>query len=168
MGSVWEARDERLQRRGALKQLHPQPGLSPAEAKLAGDRAMREARITARLHHAHAVPVYDVVDFDGQPCLIMQYLPSKSLQALIKERGTVAPAEVARVGAQLAGALAAAHQVGIVHRDVKPGNVLIDDEGTAKITDFGISHAVDDVALTSTGMVTGTPAFLAPEVARGV
>jgi eukaryotic-like serine/threonine-protein kinase len=168
MGSVWEAWDERLQRRVALKQLHPQPGLSPAEAKLAGDRAMREARITARLHHPHAVPVYDVVDFDGQPCLIMQYLPSKSLQALIKERGTISPAEVARIGGQVAEALAAAHQVGIVHRDVKPANVLIDHDGEAKITDFGISHAIDDVALTSTGMVTGTPAFLAPEVARGV
>jgi serine/threonine protein kinase len=168
MGSVWEARDERLQRRVALKQLHPQPGLSAAEAKLAGDRAMREARITARLHHPHAVPVYDVVDFDGQPCLIMQYLPSKSLQALIKDRGTLTSGEVARIGSQVAGALAAAHQVGIVHRDVKPGNVLIDEEGAAKITDFGISHAVGDVALTSTGMVTGTPAFLAPEVARGV
>jgi serine/threonine protein kinase len=168
MGSVWEAWDERLQRRVALKQLHPQPGLSPAETKLASDRAMREARITARLHHPHAVPVYDVVDFDGQPCLIMQYLPSKSLQALIKDRNVLSAGEVARIGGQVAGALAAAHQVGIVHRDVKPANVLIDEEGSAKITDFGISHAVGDVALTSTGMVTGTPAFLAPEVARGV
>jgi serine/threonine protein kinase len=168
MGTVWEAWDDRLQRRVALKQLHPQPGLSPAEGKLAGDRVMREARITARLHHPHAVPVYDVVDFDGQPCLIMQYLPSKSLQQLIKDRGLLAPADVARIGGEVASALAAAHQVGIVHRDVKPANVLIDEEGSAKITDFGISHAVDDVALTSTGMVTGTPAFLAPEVARGV
>lgn len=168
MGTVWEAWDDRLQRRVALKQLHPQPGLSPAEAKLAGDRVMREARITARLHHPHAVPVYDVVDFDGQPCLIMQYLPSKSLQELIKDRGLLGPADVARIGSEIAGALAAAHQVGIVHRDVKPANVLIDEEGSAKITDFGISHAVDDVTLTSTGMVTGTPAFLAPEVARGV
>jgi len=79
MGSVWEAWDERLHRRVALKQLHPQPGLSAADAHLASNRAMREARITARLYHANAVPVYDAVDHDGMPCLIMQYLPSTSL-----------------------------------------------------------------------------------------
>ncbi|HEV7203884.1 MAG TPA: serine/threonine-protein kinase [Jatrophihabitans sp.] len=168
MGSVWEAWDERLHRRVALKQLHPQPGLSKADAALAGNRAMREARITARLHHAHAVPVYDVVDFEGQPCLIMQYLPSRSLQSLLTERGVLEVDEVARIGSQVASALAAAHQAGIVHRDVKPGNVLIDEDGSAKLTDFGISHALGDVSLTSTGMVTGTPAFLAPEVARGI
>ncbi|MDP9092499.1 MAG: serine/threonine protein kinase [Actinomycetota bacterium] len=167
MGSVWEAWDERLRRRVALKQLHPQPGLSPAEAHLASNRAMREARITARLHHAHAVPVYDVVDHDGMPCLIMQYLPSKSLQNVLAERGTLSVAEVARIGSEVAAALAAAHEVGIVHRDVKPANVLIDSTGSAKLTDFGISHALGDVTLTSTGMVTGTPAFLAPEIARG-
>lgn len=168
MGSVWEAWDERLQRRVALKQLHTQPGLSAAEAHLASNRAMREARITARLHHANAVPVYDAVDHDGMPCLIMQYLPSKSLQSALAERGTLTVAEVARIGSEVGAALAAAHEVGIVHRDVKPGNVLIDSEGSAKLTDFGISHAMGDITLTSTGMVTGTPAFLAPEVARGV
>jgi eukaryotic-like serine/threonine-protein kinase len=168
MGSVWEAWDERLHRRVALKQLHPQPGLTAADAHLASKRAMREARITARLHHANAVPVYDAVDHDGMPCLIMQYLPSTSLQNLLTERGTLSIAEVARIGSEVAAALAAAHEVGIVHRDVKPGNVLIDSEGSAKLTDFGISHAMGDVTLTSTGMVTGTPAFLAPEVARGI
>jgi hypothetical protein len=168
MGSVWEAWDERLQRRVALKQLHPHPGLSAADAHVASSRAMREARITARLHHANAVPVYDAVDHDGMPCLIMQYLPSKSLQDALAERGTLSIPEVARIGSEVAAALAAAHEVGIVHRDVKPGNVLIDSEGSAKLTDFGISHALGDVSLTSTGMVTGTPAFLAPEVARGI
>jgi eukaryotic-like serine/threonine-protein kinase len=168
MGSVWEAWDERLHRRVALKQLHPQPGLNAADAHLASNRAMREARITARLHHPNAVPVYDAVDHDGMPCLIMQYLPSTSLQNLLKERGTLSIAEVARIGSEVAAALAAAHEVGIVHRDVKPGNVLIDSEGSAKLTDFGISHALGDVTLTSTGMVTGTPAYLAPEVARGI
>jgi serine/threonine protein kinase len=167
MGTVWEAHDERLQRTVALKQLRLQPGLSKADTDIAIQRAMREARITARLHHPNAVQVYDIVDDDGQPSLVMQYVPSTSLQDIIRDRGPLPAAEVARIGTQVAAALAAAHRAGIVHRDVKPGNVLIADDGSAKITDFGISHAFDDVTLTSTGMVTGTPAYLAPEVARG-
>jgi serine/threonine protein kinase len=168
MGSVWRAWDDVLQRPVALKQLHPQPGLTPEQAQLASSRAMREARITARLHHPNAVPVYDVVDYQGQPCLVMQYLPSRSLQAVLADRGALTVPEVARIGSEVAAALAAAHRAGVVHRDVKPGNILIDQEGTAKVTDFGISHALGDATLTSTGIVTGTPAFLAPEVARGV
>ncbi len=167
MGSVWEAWDERLHRRVALKQLHPQPGLSPQDASIATERVLREARLTARLHHPNAVPVYDVVDADGLPCLVMQYLPSTSLQALLAARGPLPVAEVARIGADVAAALAAAHRAGIIHRDVKPGNVLIDDSGSAKLTDFGIARALGDASLTSTGLVTGTPAYLAPESARG-
>ena len=167
MGVVWEARDERLERPVAVKQLRPQVGLSPEEAELAKNRAMREARITARLHHRNAVPVFDVVEHEGQPCLIMQFLPSVPLSKEIREGGPLSAAEAARVGAQIASALAAAHQLGIVHRDVKPGNILITDDGTALISDFGISHALGDATLTSTGLVHGTPAYLAPEVARG-
>lgn len=167
MGSVWEAWDELLQRPVAVKQLLLQPESNEGDSRLASSRAMREARITARLHHPHAVPVYDIVEQDGRPCLIMQYLPSRSLQALLNDKGVLAAPVVARIGAEVASALAAAHEAGIVHRDVKPGNVLITEDGSAKLTDFGVSHAVGDVNLTSTGMVTGTPAFLAPEVARG-
>jgi eukaryotic-like serine/threonine-protein kinase len=167
MGVVWEGWDERLHRKVAVKQLRVQPGLSESEATIARNRAMREARNTARLHHPHAVPVYDVVEHDGQPCLIMEFLPSISLQEAIRQRGTLPPAEVARIGSEVAKALAAAHRAGIVHRDVKPGNVLIAEDGTTKLTDFGISHALGDVTLTATGMLTGTPAYLAPEVARG-
>lgn len=167
MGVVWEAWDERLHRTVAVKQLHAQIGLSDAEAHLANERAMREARITARLDHPNAVPVFDVVEHDGQPCLIMQFLPSEPLSIVLRERHRLPYAEVARIGAQVASALAAAHRLGIVHRDVKPGNVLIARDGTARISDFGISHALGDVTLTSTGMVHGTPAYLAPEVARG-
>jgi serine/threonine protein kinase len=167
MGVVWKGWDERLHRSVAIKQLRLQPGLSPSEAATARDRAMREARITARLQHPHAVPVYDVVEHDDRPCLIMQFVPSISLQEAIGHRGTLPPIEVARIGSEVATALTAAHQAGIVHRDVKPGNVLLAEDGTAKLTDFGISHVLGDVTLTATGMVTGTPAYLAPEVARG-
>ncbi len=167
MGVVWEAWDERLRRPVAVKQLHPHRGVSDDETTLANARAMREARITARLHHPHAVPVFDVVEQDGQPCLIMQYLPSTSLHQVLGERGRLSPGETARIGAEVASALSAAHRSGIVHRDVKPANILIAEDGSAKITDFGISHAMGDATLTSAGMVTGTPAYLAPEVARG-
>ena len=167
MGTVWEAWDELLQRPVAVKQLLPQTGVGHEEAQVAVDRAMREARITARLHHPNAVPVYDVVEHEGRPCLIMQYVPSRSLQQILTEKGVLEPAVVAGIGAEVASALAAAHQAGIVHRDVKPSNVLITEDGTAKLTDFGVSHAAGDVTLTSVGMVTGTPAYLAPEVARG-
>jgi len=128
---------------------------------------MREARITARLHHRNAVPVFDVVEHEGQPCLVMQFVPSVPLSRRLRERGPLGVPETAAVGAQVASALAAAHQLGIVHRDVKPGNVLLADDGTAMISDFGISHALGDATLTSTGLVHGTLAYLAPEVARG-
>lgn len=167
MGHVWLAWDERLNRAVAVKQLHSPVGLGESEAGIAHERAMREARNTARLHHPNAVPVFDVVDDDGRPCLVMQYLPSHSLQAVLTERGPLPVREVARLGSELASALAAAHRADLVHRDVKPGNVLLAEDGTARITDFGISHALGDASLTSTGMVTGTPAYLAPEVARG-
>ncbi len=167
MGEVWEAWDERLERRVALKQLHHQSGLSGSDAELANLRAMREARITARLHHPHAVPVFDVVEHEGQACLIMQFIPSMTLSAVLAEGGPLEPDEAAQVGAQIAGALATAHALGIVHRDVKPGNILIAEDGAALISDFGISRALGDATLTTSGMVHGTPAFLAPEVARG-
>jgi eukaryotic-like serine/threonine-protein kinase len=167
MGIVWEAWDERLERRVALKQLHRQTAGSPAEAELANKRAMREARLTARLHHPHAVPVFDVVEQQGQLWLIMQFIPSLTLAAVLEEAGPLQPNEAAQVGAQVASALAAAHAVGIVHRDVKPGNILIAEDGAALISDFGIAHALGDATLTSSGMIHGTPAYLAPEVARG-
>jgi hypothetical protein len=167
MGTVWEAWDELLDRRVALKELHSAPGLTAEEAELANERALREARITARLSHRHAVPVFDVVQHAGRPCIVMPFIPSETLSAVLREGGPLAVEEAAGVGAQVSAALAAAHAAGIVHRDVKPGNILIADDGAAMISDFGISHALGDVTLTSTGEVHGTPAYLAPEVARG-
>ncbi|GAA3461152.1 serine/threonine-protein kinase [Saccharothrix longispora] len=166
MGIVWRAHDELLDREVAVKQLR-MPDLTPDEAEVARARAMREARNAARLHHPHAVALFDVVVEDGRPWLVMEHLPSRSLAGLLAEDGAVGPAETARIGGQVAAALAAAHAAGIVHRDVKPSNVLIGRDGTVKLTDFGISRATGDGTLTDSGMITGTPAYLAPEVARG-
>ncbi|HEY3258904.1 MAG TPA: serine/threonine-protein kinase [Pseudonocardiaceae bacterium] len=183
MGVVWLANDERLGRTVALKKLVPSPlsvhvvgrdGIGHSTAR-ASERMMREGRIAAKLHHPNAISVFDVTDHAGTPWLVMEYLPSRSLATVLAEQGPLPAREVAGIGRQLADALAAAHAAGIVHRDVKPGNVLL-AEGpgsgaasgiVAKLTDFGISRAADDVTLTSTGVLSGTPAYLAPEVARG-
>jgi len=168
MGAVWQAHDEVLGRTVAIKQLLLQPHLDQHDAEDARQRTMREGRIAARLHHPNAISVFDVVtDDNGQPCLIMEYLNSTSLAAVLQERRTLPPTEVARIGAQVAAALREAHAVGIVHRDIKPGNILLGGNGVVKITDFGISRAKDDVTVTKTGMIAGTPAYLAPEVAIG-
>lgn len=167
MGIVWQAWDERLHRPVALKMLRTQPELTDRERQLATDRAMREARISAGLHHPHAVTVFDVAEHEGQPCIVMQLIESTPLSDLLREHGTLTPAETARIGAEVGSALAAAHKMRIVHRDIKPGNVLITEDGSAMISDFGISHALGDATITATGMIHGTPAYLAPEVARG-
>ncbi len=167
MGVVWQAQDERLHRTVAIKQLLLPSGMGHVEADEANRRTLREGRITARLHHPHAIAVYDVAEHEGQPYLIMEYMPSSSLASVLSIQGVLQPDKVARIGSQIASALAAAHAVGIVHRDIKPGNVLLADDGMVKITDFGISHAVGDVTVTATGILVGTPAYLAPEVAQG-
>ncbi|MGQ0778779.1 MAG: protein kinase domain-containing protein [Pseudonocardiales bacterium] len=167
MGVVWQAHDERLHRTVAVKQLSLHSGMSEIEADEANRRAMREGRIAARLHHPHAITVYDVAEHEGKPCLIMEYLHSESLSTVLEIRGPLPAEEVAKIGSQLASALTAAHAAGIVHRDIKPGNVLLAEDGTAKITDFGISRAVGDGTLTGTGILAGTPAYLAPEIAQG-
>lgn len=167
MGVVWEAHDDRLNRSIAIKQLRTQHGATDAETEVITQRAIREARISARLQHPYAVSVFDVVEHEGKPCIVMELVPSMPLSEVMRELGSLDPQEAARVGAQVASALAAAHALGIVHRDIKPGNILIGDDGTARICDFGISRAYGDATLTMTGMITGTPAYLAPESARG-
>ncbi len=167
MGVVWRAVDVRLDRPVAVKQLLLPPGLNATETEKARQRAFREGRIAARLQHPNAISVYNVADHEGHPVLVMEYLPSRSLSDLLDERGVLPPPEVAGIGAQVAAALVNAHEAGVIHRDVKPGNILIADDGIAKITDFGISRAAGDITVTSTGLLAGTPAFLSPETARG-
>ncbi|WP_433598549.1 protein kinase domain-containing protein [Nocardia sp. CA-135953] len=166
-GVVWRAIDERLQRSVAVKQIHIKPSLPEAERDVVRQRAIREARNAARFQHPNAIVVFDITEHNGDPCLVMEYLKSKSLAGVISAQGMLPLTQVARIGEQVASALIAAHHAGIVHRDVKPGNILLDDTGTVKITDFGISRATGDVTLTETGLICGTAAYLAPEVARG-
>jgi hypothetical protein len=169
MGVVWQAYDERLGRTVAVKQLLLPAYLAGAEAEEAKQRARRESRIAARIQHPNVIAIYDVVEDEGHTCLVMEYLPSKSLSEVVEESGPLPPVEAAQIGVQAARALGAAHAVGVVHRDVKPGNVLLgeSDARMVKIVDFGIARAAGDVTITMTGLISGTPAFLSPEVAKG-
>jgi serine/threonine protein kinase len=167
MGVVWRARDERLDRVVAVKQLDYDPAIGQAAGGQAALRALREARLTARLRHPHAITVHDVVEESGEPYLVMEYLPSRSLADILLDRDTLPADEVARIGAQIASALAAAHAEGVMHRDVTPANILIGEPGVAKIADFGISRGTGEGLVTGGGFIAGTPAFLAPEVAGG-
>jgi eukaryotic-like serine/threonine-protein kinase len=167
-GTVWLARDDKLRREVAVKQVSNTDQRFGEAADIARERAMREGRIAARLSHPNAVSVYDVALHDGNPWLVMEYVPSRTLTEVVREQGGIPPKQAAALGAQIAGALAEAHRLGIVHRDVKPSNILITADGRAKITDFGIARGNDDATLTATGLVTGTPAYFAPELARGM
>ena len=167
MGVIWRARDERLDRVVAVKQLDYDAAIGPAAGEQASQRALREARLTARLRHPHAITVHDVVEAPGGPYLVMEYLPSRSLAEILLDRETLPADEVARIGAPIASALAAAHAEGVVHRDVTPGNVLLGEAGVVKIADFGISRATGEGTVTGGGFIAGTPAYLAPEVAGG-
>jgi serine/threonine protein kinase len=172
MGAVWRATDELLNRTVAVKELlaaaAPPTAAGIDALEESRQRILREGRIGARLQHPHVISMFDVVVHEDRPWLVMEYLPSRSLAQVLGEKGPLPPQEVADIGRQVADGLAAAHVAGVTHRDVKPGNVLIADDGRVKLTDFGVSRAVDDVQLTRTGMIAGTPAFLSPEVARGL
>ena len=163
MGAVWLARDEVLGRQVAIKRV----GMIPGGATPDLERAEREARLAARLNHPHVVAVFDLVtDAEGQ-WLVMEYVEGVTLAGLVQRDGALAPEQVSPLLEQAADALAAAHEAGIVHRDVKPSNILVTQDGNVKLSDFGIARAEADASLTQTGLVTGSPAYLAPEVASG-
>jgi eukaryotic-like serine/threonine-protein kinase len=164
MGEVWLAEDTLLSRPVAIKQLRTDPESTLGQW---GDRIRREARLAAQLNHPNAVAIYDLVVVDEQPYLVMEYVSGDSLAQRIRLDGRLAPEQAARWIGQVAGALETAHARGIVHRDVKPANILITPYDAAKLTDFGIARSAQDVSQTQTGMLVGTPAFLAPEAARG-
>ncbi len=166
MGTVWRATDELLDRDVALKCVEF-GGLPAAEIAEARDRTLREARIAARVHHPAIVSIFDAVEDGGEPWLVLEYVPSRTLGQVLAADGPLAPPVVAGIGAAVADAVATAHAAGIVHRDVKPDNVLLAHSGAVKLTDFGVSRAVAAPVVTASGVLIGTPAYLAPETARG-
>nr|WP_268815960.1 serine/threonine-protein kinase [Amycolatopsis alkalitolerans] len=167
MGTVWSAYDEFLQRPVAVKEIRLPPGVTTAQADELRERTLREARAIAVLSHPNVIILHDVAREDGEPFVVMELLPSHSLAELIAEHGPLAVEQAAAVGDAVAAALEAAHAAGITHRDVKPGNVLVAEDGRIKLTDFGIARNVSEATMTRTGMTLGSPAYMAPEVASG-
>jgi eukaryotic-like serine/threonine-protein kinase len=166
-GTVWRARDLVLARDVAVKAVRLPDLMSDRERAILRERTLREAKVSAKLSHPCVVTVYDVIESDGAPWIVMELVAARSLQRVLAEEGPLRPRQAAETGLMLLGALASAHAVGIVHRDFKPGNVLLTRGGRAVLTDFGIAVVDGDPALTQTGMVMGTPGFCAPERIRG-
>ena len=163
MGAVWLGRDEVLGRQVALKRIGMLPGSDSTDLA----RAEREARLSAQLNHAHVVAIFDVVVDSDARWLVMEYVDGITLAQVVQRGGPLSPEDAAPLLRQVADALVAAHGAGIVHRDVKPSNVLVDRTWRVKLSDFGIARIETDAALTQTGLLTGSPAYLAPEVVTG-
>ncbi|GAA0502794.1 hypothetical protein Ade02nite_36740 [Paractinoplanes deccanensis] len=159
MGRVWRARDEVLERDVAVKEV-----LNDSDA--AHRRTLREARAAARLSHPNVVQVFDVLEVDGKVWIVMEYVPSRSLQEVLHADGPLEPRRVARIGLELLAALRASHRAGVDHRDVKPANVLLADDGRVLLTDFGIATIEGDAGLSSSDMVLGSPEYMSPERAK--
>jgi len=167
MGTVWRGRDELLDRDVAVKEVKVPPTLSPADRSALYQRTLREAKTAARLNHPGVVTVFDVVEEDGRPWIVMELVQARSLERVLADDGPLPVPDAAGIGRQLVSALATAHAAGVLHRDVKPSNVLLAPDGRAVLTDFGIATFEGDERLTQAGMVMGTPEFTPPERIRG-
>ena len=167
MGQVWLASDAVLGREVAVKEVTFPAATSAAERDVLRERTLREARAAARFQHPQATTVHDVVEEDGKPWIVMEHVPSRSLSEVLREAGPLAPEQVARIGLDVLAALTAAHAAGIVHRDVKPANVLVGEQDRAWLTDFGIATSAGDTHLTGQGVLLGSPSYIAPERVRG-
>ena len=167
MGVVWRARDQLLDRDVAIKEVQIADTLTDEERATAFQRTLREAKTAARLNHPAVVTVYDVAEDGGRPWIVMQLVHAQSLDQVLADSGPLSPRRAAEMARQLLSALSVAHAAGVMHRDVKPSNVLLGSDDRAVLTDFGIATFADDPKLTQTGMVMGSPGFTAPERIRG-
>jgi tRNA A-37 threonylcarbamoyl transferase component Bud32 len=167
MGTVWRAEDETLGRTVAVKELRFPSDIDEEEKRRLITRTLREAKAIARIRDTSAVTVFDVVDEDDRPWIVMELVEGKSLAEVIREDGLLKPRRAAEVGLAVLDVLRSAHQQGILHRDVKPSNVLIAEDGRVVLTDFGIAQVEGDPSITSTGMLVGAPSYISPERARG-
>jgi serine/threonine protein kinase len=168
VGVVWRAQDTLLGRPVAIKEVELPPAVREEQRAALRARVIREARAAARLSHPGAVTLFDVVQDGGQDFMVMELVEAPDLDQLVAERGPLGPREAAAIGLRLLATLEAAHRAGIVHRDVKPSNVLVREDGTTKLTDFGTASLTGDPELTATGVVVGSPAFMAPEQIKGL
>lgn len=167
MGIVWRARDEVLAREVAVKEVRAPAGLEPAELQRMYRRLEREAWAAARVSHRGVVTVYDVASEDGRPWIVMELVRGLTLADVLEAEGPMSPQRAAHLGEQVLAALRSAHEAGVLHRDVKPGNVLVANDGRVVLSDFGIASLEGSSAITMTGEVVGSPEFLAPERALG-
>jgi eukaryotic-like serine/threonine-protein kinase len=167
MGVVWLATDDVLDRPVAVKEVVFPPGLPDEEQDTLRRRTLREARTNARLNHPNVVGVYDIVDEEGRPWIVMEFVPSRSLAETVRADGPFSPQRTAEIGLQLLRGLRAAHAAGVLHRDVKPSNVLLAEDGRVVLGDFGIATAKGGSTVTSSGVLIGSPSYMAPERARG-
>src|SRR6266511_3449198 len=167
MGTVWLAHDEALDRDVAVKEIVIPAALTEAEGDQARRRSLREARTAARLNHLNVIRMYDIVESDSRQWIVMEYVPSRSLHDVISQDGPLPPERVARIGLGVLAALQAAHRAGVLHRDVKPSNVLLTADGRVVLSDFGLAVvAGSDTTVTRPGMILGSPAYISPERAR--